>query len=88
MYILHFEKMTLFFRFAALYNYTPQKDDEVELKKGDYYSVIEACHDGWFKGRCLKTGKAGVFPGNYVQKVRSVITLYSTVTDMYHYLDF
>ncbi|XP_056012715.1 E3 ubiquitin-protein ligase SH3RF3-like isoform X3 [Ostrea edulis] len=60
--------------FVALYNYTPQKDDEVELKKGDYYSVIEACHDGWFKGRCLKTGKAGVFPGNYVQKVRSPTT--------------
>lgn len=44
----------------------------MELKKGDYYSVAEACQDGWLKGRCLKTGKAGVFPGNYVQPVRSV----------------
>lgn len=43
----------------------------MELKKGDYYSVAEACQDGWLKGRCLKTGKAGVFPGNYVQPVRS-----------------
>lgn len=57
--------------FVALYNYKPQKEDEVELKKGDYYSVAEACQDGWLKGRCLKTGKAGVFPGNYVQPVRS-----------------
>lgn len=56
----------------ALYNYKPQKEDEVELKKGDYYTVAEACQDGWLKGRCLKTGKAGVFPGNYVQQVRSV----------------
>lgn len=56
---------------VALYNYKPQKEDEVELKKGDYYSVAEACQDGWLKGRCLKTGKAGVFPGNYVQPVRS-----------------
>lgn len=59
-------------RFVALYNYKPQKEDEVELKKGDYYSVAEACQDGWLKGRCLKTGKCGVFPGNYVQPVRSV----------------
>lgn len=57
--------------FVALYNYKPQKEDEVELKKGDYYSVAEACQDGWLKGRCLKIGKAGVFPGNYVQPVRS-----------------
>ncbi|XP_062576332.1 E3 ubiquitin-protein ligase SH3RF3-like isoform X2 [Saccostrea cucullata] len=57
--------------FVALYHYKPQKEDEVELRKGDYYSVIEACLDGWFKGRCLKTGKAGVFPGNYVQQARS-----------------
>ncbi|XP_061164155.1 E3 ubiquitin-protein ligase SH3RF3-like isoform X2 [Saccostrea echinata] len=57
--------------FVALYHYKPQKEDEVELRKGDYYSVIEACQDGWFKGRCLKTGKAGVFPGNYVQQARS-----------------
>lgn len=57
--------------FVALYNYKPQKEDEVELKKGDYYSVAEACQDGWLKGRCLKTGKCGVFPGNYVQPVRS-----------------
>lgn len=66
------ESKRLFCRFVALYNYKPQKEDEVELKKGDYYSVAEACQDGWLKGRCLKTGKAGVFPGNYVQPVRSV----------------
>lgn len=66
------ESKWLFCRFVALYNYKPQKEDEVELKKGDYYSVAEACQDGWLKGRCLKTGKAGVFPGNYVQPVRSV----------------
>lgn len=66
------KRLPVFCRFVALYNYKPQKEDEVELKKGDYYSVAEACQDGWLKGRCLKTGKAGVFPGNYVQPVRSV----------------
>ncbi len=58
------------FSYAALYNYKPVKEDEVELKKGDYYMVSEKCQDGWYKGTCLKTGTAGVFPGNYVQMVK------------------
>lgn len=53
--------------YSALYNYKPQKEDEVELRKGDYYTVTEKCQDGWYKGHCLKTGVNGVFPGNYVQ---------------------
>lgn len=56
--------------YVALYNYKPQKEDEVELRKGDYYTVAEKCQDGWFKGTCLRTGAFGVFPGNYVQLVR------------------
>ncbi|KAL3878305.1 hypothetical protein ACJMK2_030668 [Sinanodonta woodiana] len=57
--------------YIAMYNYRPQKEDELELKKGDYYTVSEKCQDGWFKGKCLKTGQIGVFPGNYVQIFRS-----------------
>ena len=53
-----------------MYNYKPQKDDEVELRKGDYYTVTEKCQDGWFKGQCLKSGNVGVYPGNYVQMIR------------------
>ncbi|XP_076468584.1 E3 ubiquitin-protein ligase SH3RF3-like [Babylonia areolata] len=56
--------------YMAMYNYRPQKDDEVELRKGDYYTVSEKCQDGWFKGQCLRSGVSGVFPGNYVQVVR------------------
>ncbi|KAK7479215.1 hypothetical protein BaRGS_00029559 [Batillaria attramentaria] len=57
--------------YIAMYNYRPQKDDEVELRKGDYYTVTEKCQDGWFKGQCLRTGISGVFPGNYVQLIRT-----------------
>ncbi|OQR69526.1 SH3 domain-containing RING finger protein 3-like [Tropilaelaps mercedesae] len=53
--------------YVALYNYKPQKDDELELKKGEVYMVSEKCQDGWFKGSALKSGAQGVFPGNYVQ---------------------
>ncbi|XP_064608103.1 E3 ubiquitin-protein ligase SH3RF3-like isoform X2 [Liolophura sinensis] len=61
--------------YVAMYNYKPQKEDEVELKKGEYYTVHEKCQDGWFKGTSLKTGYSGVFPGNYVQLVRSSIPM-------------
>lgn len=53
--------------YIAMYNYKPQKADEIELLKGDYYSVTEKCLDGWFKGMAMKSGCIGVFPGNYVQ---------------------
>ena len=59
-------------RYIAMYNYKPQKADELELHKGDYYTVMEKCQDGWYKGQCLKSGIAGVFPGNYVNLCRYV----------------
>ncbi|KAL4229731.1 E3 ubiquitin-protein ligase sh3rf3 [Mactra antiquata] len=54
--------------YVALFNYKPQKGDELELHKGEYYTVSEKCLDGWYKGVSIKTDVAGVFPGNYVQK--------------------
>ncbi|XP_074650753.1 E3 ubiquitin-protein ligase SH3RF3-like [Tubulanus polymorphus] len=56
--------------YVAIYNYKPQKEDEISLVKGEHYTVSEKCQDGWFKGISLKTGKLGVFPGNYVQLVK------------------
>ncbi|XP_068211184.1 E3 ubiquitin-protein ligase SH3RF3 isoform X2 [Palaemon carinicauda] len=53
--------------YVALYSYQGRKADELELRKGYIYTVTEKCQDGWFKGRCITTDKAGVFPGNYVQ---------------------
>jgi E3 ubiquitin-protein ligase SH3RF len=50
-----------------MYSYKPQKLDELELKKGELYSVSEKCHDGWYKGVSVRSGASGVFPGNYVQ---------------------
>ncbi|XP_037753408.1 E3 ubiquitin-protein ligase SH3RF3 isoform X1 [Chelonia mydas] len=58
--------------YLALYAYKPQKNDELELRKGEMYRVIEKCQDGWFKGTSLRTGMSGVFPGNYVTPVSRV----------------
>lgn len=59
--------------YTALYNYRPQKEDELELKKGELYTVSEKCQDGWFKGTSLRTKCSGVFPGNYVHIAKSPI---------------
>ena len=61
--------------YVALYNYKPQKGDELELKKGELYSVYKKCHDGWYKGVSVRSGTSGVFPGNYVQLVKYSIHL-------------
>ncbi|XP_054997342.1 E3 ubiquitin-protein ligase SH3RF3 isoform X1 [Sorex araneus] len=58
--------------YLALYAYKPQKNDELELRKGEMYRVLEKCQDGWFKGTSLRTGLSGVFPGNYVTPVSRV----------------
>lgn len=65
--------------YVAMFPYTPRKEDELELRKGEMFLVLERCQDGWFKGTSMHTGKIGVFPGNYMSPVsRSVIyyTLY------------
>ena len=33
--------------YKALYNYSPQNDDELPLSEGDVVYVIERCQDGW-----------------------------------------
>ncbi|XP_026126944.1 E3 ubiquitin-protein ligase SH3RF3 isoform X1 [Carassius auratus] len=55
--------------YLALYAYRPQKADELELRKGEMYRVMEKCQDGWFKGTSLRSGASGVFPGNYVTPI-------------------
>ena len=50
--------------YKAIYEYKAVQRDELSLKKGELYQVTERCHDGWFRGRNIKTGKTGVFPGN------------------------
>ncbi|ELR58664.1 Putative E3 ubiquitin-protein ligase SH3RF1 [Bos mutus] len=57
--------------YVAIYPYTPRKEDELELRKGEMFLVFERCQDGWFKGTSMHTSKIGVFPGNYVAPVTS-----------------
>ncbi|XP_010084128.1 PREDICTED: E3 ubiquitin-protein ligase SH3RF1, partial [Pterocles gutturalis] len=60
--------------YIAIYPYTPRKEDELELRKGEMFLVFERCQDGWFKGTSMHTSKIGVFPGNYVAPVTRTVT--------------
>ncbi|KAM3868299.1 vinexin [Diretmus argenteus] len=55
--------------YKAVYNYTPQNTDELELREGDVVQVMEKCDDGWFVGTSERTHAFGTFPGNYVSPV-------------------
>ncbi|XP_060567862.1 SH3 domain-containing kinase-binding protein 1-like [Ruditapes philippinarum] len=52
--------------YIALYDYKPRMDDEIEIKAGHVVTVWENCDD-WFRG--VASGRYGLFPQNYVQKV-------------------
>ncbi|KAG8453847.1 hypothetical protein GDO86_000463 [Hymenochirus boettgeri] len=60
--------------YVAIYPYSPRKEDELELRKGEMFLVFERCQDGWFKGTSMHTSKIGVFPGNYVAPVTRALT--------------
>ena len=54
--------------YRALYSYSPQNSDELELQEGDSVYVVEMCDDGWYVGTSVRNGVFGIFPGNYVEK--------------------
>ncbi|KAI8992520.1 SH3 domain-containing protein [Pilobolus umbonatus] len=51
----------------AIYSYTPENEDELQLMGGEYVTIVDQTEDnGWWKGT-NESGKTGVFPSNYVQ---------------------
>ncbi|XP_075994739.1 E3 ubiquitin-protein ligase SH3RF1, partial [Genypterus blacodes] len=60
--------------YVAMFPYTPRKEDELELRKGEMFLVLERCQDGWFKGTSMHTGKIGVFPGNYMSPISRTLS--------------
>lgn len=53
----------------ALYDYTRQDVDELEFKEGNIIEVLKEHEGGWWQGRL--NGKTGLFPSNYVEKIKS-----------------
>ncbi|XP_044073484.1 nostrin [Siniperca chuatsi] len=51
----------------ALYNFTPEQDDELTLKEGDLLDIHAKEENGWWFGEL--NGKTGHFPSTYVEEL-------------------
>ncbi|XP_027253801.1 E3 ubiquitin-protein ligase SH3RF2 isoform X2 [Cricetulus griseus] len=57
--------------FVALHSYSAHGPNELDLQKGEGIKVLGKYQDGWLKGLSLVTGRAGIFPSDYVIPVFS-----------------
>lgn len=53
----------------ALYAYSPQSPEDLELRPGNRIEVQQHLSSDWARGKNLDSGKEGVFPKNYVKPV-------------------
>uniref|UniRef100_A0A8C9R5Y5 Osteoclast-stimulating factor 1 n=1 Tax=Scleropages formosus TaxID=113540 RepID=A0A8C9R5Y5_SCLFO len=52
-------------RCKVAFSYTPQNDDELELKLGDVIEILGEVEEGWWEGTL--NGKTGMFPSNFTK---------------------
>nr|XP_048275464.1 E3 ubiquitin-protein ligase SH3RF2 isoform X3 [Myodes glareolus] len=57
--------------FVALHAYSAHGPEELDLQKGEGIKVLGKYQDGWLRGLSLVTGRAGIFPSDYVIPVFS-----------------
>lgn len=60
-----------FERVEALHAFRPTQPDELALEKGDIVHVTRKGLDGWGYGENQRTRALGLFPGNFVMRLRS-----------------
>lgn len=53
----------------ALYDYSPESEEEIEILCDDILEIHERREDGWWSGKNIRTGKIGLFPQNYVEEI-------------------
>ncbi|KAJ3395050.1 hypothetical protein HDU84_004509 [Entophlyctis sp. JEL0112] len=51
---------------VAIYDFSPERPDELELRVSDQVIIAQSFDDGWSYGRNLTTGKEGNFPTDCV----------------------
>ena len=56
-------------RVQALYDFEPQEEGELRMRKGDIVTVLEKVDQNWWKGTC--GSQSGLFPAPYVREVES-----------------
>ncbi|XP_058012811.1 proline-serine-threonine phosphatase-interacting protein 1 isoform X3 [Ahaetulla prasina] len=53
--------------YRALYDYTAQNEDELDIRAGDVVNIIEAGEDGWWTVEL--DGQQGFVPGSYLERL-------------------
>jgi hypothetical protein len=53
-----------------MYDYEAQDDDEVGFHENDLIVDVEPIDEGWMFGTVQQTGKRGMLPANYVERVK------------------
>lgn len=51
--------------YIAAYDFSPEEDGEIELKRGDMIRMIDQSDPNWWKGEVR--GQIGLFPATYVR---------------------
>ncbi|XP_072046186.1 jouberin-like [Amphiura filiformis] len=59
------EKAEDYLQVLALYDYTAQRSDELNLRAGDVIYVLHQDNENWWMGQ-LQDGQQGYFPANYI----------------------
>ncbi len=56
-------------RYRAMYDYAAADDDEVSFSEGDIIVNAEVIDEGWMTGTVESSGRQGMLPANYVEKI-------------------
>ena len=67
-----------------MYDYDAQDEDEVGFHDGDMIIDVEPIDEGWMFGTVQSSGKRGMLPANYVERVKWTRALWqiSSLYDM------
>ncbi|CAG9794481.1 unnamed protein product [Diatraea saccharalis] len=57
--------------YIAMYDYEATDSDEVSFREGDYICNVSCIDEGWMTGQVLRTGRTGMLPANYVERVNA-----------------
>ena len=55
----------------SLYDYKAQRNDELDLVKGDEILVLVKESESWWMGELVRSKRQGYFPANYVEEKSS-----------------
>lgn len=56
-------------RYRCTVAFPASSEYEIELQLGDVISLVKRRDDGWCKGILHRTGKTGLFPASFVEKI-------------------